>query len=59
MYTISHHDIIVNNIILDYDIYKEMAQNNEIIVSLEHKDNYSVVIGLPYKKRLFKKIKKK
>ena len=55
VYTISHHDIVVNNIILDYDIYKEMAQNNEIIVSLEHKNNYSVIIGLPYKIGLFKK----
>ena len=33
-----------------------MAQNNEIIVSLEHKNNYSVVIGLPYKIGLFKNI---
>lgn len=70
-----HSQDIVNALI---DIHKEMAQNNEIIVSgiamnttitspnqkqsdgiivsLEHKDNYSVVIGLSYKKGLFKKI---
>ena len=32
-------------------------QADEIIVSLEHQDDYSVIVGLPYKIGLFKKIK--
>ena len=70
-----HSQTIVDALI---EIHKEMAANNEIlvsgiamnttittpnqkqsdgiIVSLEHRDNYSIIIGLPYKKGLFKKI---
>ena len=32
-------------------------QTDAIIVSLEHQDDYSVIVGLPYKIGLFKKIK--
>ena len=32
-------------------------QSNAIVVSLEHQDDYSVIVALPYKKSLFKKIK--
>lgn len=32
-------------------------QSDAIIVSLEHKDGYSVIVGLPYKIGLFKKVK--
>ena len=32
-------------------------QTDAIIVSLEHQDNYSVIVGLPYKIGMFKKIK--
>ena len=31
--------------------------SNAIIVSLEHKEDYSVIVGLPYKIGLFKKVK--
>lgn len=31
-------------------------KSDAIIVSLEHRDNYSVIVGLPYKFSLFKKI---
>ena len=31
-------------------------QSDAIVVSLEHQDNYSVIVGLPYKFGLFKKI---
>ena len=31
--------------------------SDAIVVSLEHKDNYSVIVGLPYKIGLFKKVK--
>ncbi len=30
--------------------------SDAIVVSLEHKDNYSVIVGLPYKIGLFKKV---
>ena len=32
-------------------------QSDAIIVSLEHREGYSVIVGLPYKIGLFKKIK--
>ena len=32
-------------------------KSDAIIVSLEHKDNYSIIVGLTYKIGLFKKIK--
>ncbi len=32
-------------------------KSDAIIISLEHKDNYSVTVFLPYKKGLFKRIK--
>lgn len=32
-------------------------RSDAIIVSLEHKDDYSVIVGLPYKIGLFKKVK--
>ncbi|MBQ7887071.1 MAG: hypothetical protein IJ313_09290 [Clostridia bacterium] len=32
-------------------------QSDAIIVSLEHKDDYAVIVGLPYRIGLFKKIK--
>ena len=32
-------------------------QSDAILVSMEHKDDYSVIVGLPYKIGLFKKIK--
>ncbi len=32
-------------------------KSDAIIVSLEHRDGYSVIVGLPYKIGLFKKIK--
>ena len=35
----------------------EGTTTDAIIVSLEHKDNYSVIVGLPYKIGFFKKIK--
>ena len=38
-------------------VSSEGKPSNAIIVSLEHKDDYSVVVGLPYKMGLFKKIK--
>lgn len=31
--------------------------SDAIVVSLEHRDNYSVIVGLPYKIGLFKKVK--
>jgi hypothetical protein len=33
------------------------SETDSIIISLEHKDNYSVKVGLPYKIGLFKKVK--
>lgn len=32
-------------------------KTDSIIISLEHKDNYSVIVGEPYKIGLFKKVK--
>lgn len=35
----------------------EGKRSDAIIVSLEHKENYSVIVGRPYKLGLFKKVK--
>ena len=51
------NEIKVSGISWNGAVDLEGKTTDAIIVSLEHKDDYSVIVGLPYKIGLFKKIK--
>lgn len=51
------NEIIASGIAWNGTASSDGNSSDAIIVSLEHKDGYSVVVGLPYKIGLFKKIK--
>ncbi len=52
-----NNEIKVSGISWNGAVDLEGKTTDAIIVSLEHKDNYSVIVGLPYKIGLFNKIK--
>ena len=52
-----NNEIKVSGISWNGAVDLEGKTSDAIIVSLEHKDNYSVIVGLPYKFGLFNKIK--
>ena len=51
------NEIKASGIAWNATVTSDGKQSDAIIVSLEHKDNYSVIVGLPYKIGLFKKTK--
>ena len=52
-----NNEIKVSGISWNGTVDLEGKTTDAVIVSLEHKDDYSVIVGLPYKIGLFKKIK--
>ncbi|MBR2455077.1 MAG: hypothetical protein IKB36_03395 [Clostridia bacterium] len=52
-----NNEIKVSGISWNGAVDLEGKTTDAIIVSLEHKDDYSVIVGLPYKSSLFNKIK--
>ena len=51
------NEIKASGITWNASVTFDRKQSNAIVVSLEHQDDYSVIVALPYKKSLFKKIK--
>jgi len=51
------NEIKANGIAWNGTFISKEKKSDAIIVSLEHQDDYSVIVGLPYKISLFKKIK--
>lgn len=51
-----NNEIKVSGISWNGAVDLEGKTTDAIIVSLEHKDDYSVIVGLPYKSSLFNKI---
>lgn len=51
------HEIKASGIAWDAIFTSDEKQFRAIVVSIEHKDNYSVTVGLPYKFGWFKKMK--
>lgn len=51
------NEIKASGIAWNASVTLDGKQSDAIIVSLEHQDDYSVIVALPYKKSLFKKIK--